>query len=675
MRKYLARDLIQLSSEEIWKLPEGKAIVTFDDGDVECYRSHIIGSYYTWWVIRLFPETPFLKEHIYTGDITYQNTITDLLNVLMRLAQETYGWTLDNETICQYGFSYINKLYNDIVQYASHAFTSMNAIDIGEVIYNPEVVEANTLKDGSHASVALAQQRFKDLVTRTDFLPMNPLMNSARQKIVNVDQVIQCVGVRGYSTDVDNYQFRYPNLGNFSLGIDKLYILAQESRTASKALYQQVVDLCDTEYFNRRLQISSMIIEHIYRGDSGYGTTLLPADCGSTEYIDWHIGNDELDNIVGMYRFDEESHTVKPIRSTDTHLKGKVVKLRSPLTCRHLHKYGVCSICYGELSKSIMPMTNVACEAAVETCEQISQNVLGVKHHDKSVDIDGFSGEDMVNIFVSSPTNKYRARFKKAYSQRKGLSLILSLNDAKSLADIFYGDSIDILVEPEITSFSMLGILTVDKDGIDVIEHFALSSTNRKAFLTHDVLRHIQKNGYSPYGKKNIIISMEGFDFDKDVIGIPPKRESVKDFMEAFAKTLETKLASEKRDWTDSSSLSEGLRELFNTVKGHINRPLVHIAILMASILIRSDDKINHDYRLPIDNKSRSIGKSKQLLTNRSFSAAMAFETQYSTIDDPDSTIIRHRPNHPFDHILMTDVGDLYQEYDRYHHRNRLDIP
>lgn len=51
-----------------------------------------------------------------------------------------------------------------------------------------------------------------------------------------------------------------------------------------------------------------------------------------------------------------------------------------------------------ELSKSIMPMTNAAYEAAYGRCEQISQKVLGIKHHDKYEHIEEY--KSIIEFFI-----------------------------------------------------------------------------------------------------------------------------------------------------------------------------------------------------------------------------------------------------------------------------------
>jgi hypothetical protein len=134
------------------------------------------------------------------------------------------------------------------------------------------------------------------------------------------------------------------------------------------------------------MALGLITLKNLYRGD-----------CGSTHYYKWKVrpGTEgtstesprkpDLDLIQGKFYLDEETNTLKAIKKTDTHLIGKTIKLRSPISgCNHTNHYGICEVCYGQLSDNIPPNTNLGQANGTMVCEKSSQGVMSVKHYDGS---------------------------------------------------------------------------------------------------------------------------------------------------------------------------------------------------------------------------------------------------------------------------------------------------
>ena len=91
------------------------------------------------------------------------------------------------------------------------------------------------------------------VLMKDSILSNNNLARAARGRFVRMGQIVQCVGPRGYATDIDSYIFKEPILQGFAYGITDLRGSMQESRSAAKAIFWQGDPMAESEYFNRQL--------------------------------------------------------------------------------------------------------------------------------------------------------------------------------------------------------------------------------------------------------------------------------------------------------------------------------------------------------------------------------------------------------------------------------------
>lgn len=103
-------------------------------------------------------------------------------------------------------------------------------------------------------------------------------------------------------------------------------------------------------------------------------------DCGSIYPVPLHIRNiSMLYKFVGRYyKEDLHDNEYKIIRKADQHLIGKLIYLRSPMTCAC--KDGICKTCYGKLYEINKDLESPGAFSAIKLTMPVSQDILSSKH-------------------------------------------------------------------------------------------------------------------------------------------------------------------------------------------------------------------------------------------------------------------------------------------------------
>jgi hypothetical protein len=139
----------------------------------------------------------------------------------------------------------------------------------------------NNVKDKLDSDSVKNSYRVFDKEMESPELRNNPVVLASKSGAVNNGQLKAMLNVGGYKTDANGKIFPYPVASSFMLGMENMYDIIVESRTAVKALYLSTVAIQSTETFAKELQLLAMYIEKIYRND----------DCGSTNYLEWIVSD------------------------------------------------------------------------------------------------------------------------------------------------------------------------------------------------------------------------------------------------------------------------------------------------------------------------------------------------------------------------------------------------
>lgn len=666
LRRINATKLLQYTTGQLWDMLTGKFILVFSDGEIETNDKMTLYSSYAWNFHRQFPNTPLLKMHHVQdllGDTRLgSNTHLDLLRNAMWSVYDHYMQTGQYEKL---GFKEIdfrdrlakmiyqinNQMYNDLIIRLEAYVTSLDIVDFMEVLNHPRIKAANDTVEPTAESIEATYAIISDTLLDGVSLPDNVLSKAARSQLVKINQLLQCVGPRGFLTDIDSSQFPHPIMRGYAMGIRSLHDSMIESRSAAKALTFSEAPLQQTEYFSRRLQLLGQSVQNLH-----------PGDCGTTEYLLWTVRGSETRNgkrmpgdlklLEGKYYLGDDGK-LKMVRTTDRQLVGKTIKMRSVLHCGHLDPYGVCSTCFGELHLSVPARTNIGQMCCTHLAQQSSQSVLSTKHLDSSASIEGIQLDQETRkwLRVSVDQNSYLL----AESLKgKGVKLLIASSQAPNFSDVKEVDNVRKLNSAHISQLEdiSLEVTTTSSKGVQLVEQIGLNVSvhRRMAFLTYDLLEYAQKNGWIIDNDGNYTIDMKDWNWNKNLLTLPMIHFNMSDHSKDIATLLESSVDQlyERDQNMDPDAI---LGQLYDLVNEKLSVNCAVLEVVLLSTMVISADKGN--YAMPKPWTTRGLGVMRMTMANRSASIAMAYEKHADFINSPVSFINRHRPDHPMDMILM----------------------
>lgn len=665
MIKIRARKLLALSTDELWDTLTGNFTLIFDDGEeLETNWRETVYSSYAWDFHRQYPNTPLVKKHHVRAILGKKRlgsgTHLDLLGNCMWAVWESYKGTVTRDILAARVYELTNKIYNEMSYRCEEYVASMDILDWLEVLDHPKIIAmkeevapaVHKSPDEGARMIKEAYSVIDDVLGNGIDLPRNPVSLAFRSKLVNANQVQQSIGPRGYLTDINSNQFRYPIIPGYVEGIRTLYDSVIESRSAAKALQFSKSPLQEAEYFSRRLQLMCQTIKHLHQD----------CDCGTKEYLRWQVRGVEFNEegdvsfagdlplLVGKYYLDETDGKLKAITGHETHLINKSIKLRSVIHCAHPDPYGVCSTCFGELSLSILDdRTNLGHMCCTSMAQKSSQSVLSVKHLDSSAAVEPVSltPEEKRLFRISNDGMSYLLADR---LKGKDVRLVIPAIYAPNITDVMANHNIDDLNIRQVSEMREVGVLVKEGNVEHPLERVKTFQNRRLGSMTYAMLRHIRKVGWDFDANNNYVIDMKGWDWSEAVLTLPLIHFNMSDHSKDIASRLESsKKEMEARD--KEVSPDSFVVELYNLVNDKLTVNLAVIEVVVYGAMIISAE--NDDYRLPKPWTDRGLGVMDMTMDRRSLSATMAYEGHYDVFISPESYTKKNRPDHPMDAILL----------------------
>lgn len=644
MRKYDARELWNMSREDIWKLPDGPMKIVFEDGTMKTNMRATVFSQYLGVFHRAYPKTPLLKKH-HLGDRQVSKGVElDILGAGLCDCFDVYGGNVDIEELSLIAYRTINKSFNDFTTNLKASVSTISILDFIDVVEHPEIKKANSEVEASQLSIDHTYRKITEVLNRPGELPGNTIARMAKSNLVSMGQILQCVGPRGYLTDIDSNIFKRPVIKGFTEGIGTLYDSMVESRSASKAAIFTSDPVADTQYFNREMQLLTSNIVRLHKGD-----------CGTTEYLLFKVKAGDLNKIAGKYYLGDDKK-LHEIKGSDKHLIGSLIKIRSVLKCKHTDTYGVCSTCFGSISYSIPANSNIGHIAATVMGEKISQKVLSTKHLDGSSKVDDFQVSAYDANYIRASVDKGDTVIKLAEKlDGKKVILTIDASQAANLGDVDYHE-LDKLSPSTLTTLTDVRFSIELKK--DVIEHITVpvSMGSRHSWLSGEAITYVKDKKWTLTDKGSYQIDLSDWDNDLPLFQLPMKHTDMLQYMKTIKKFIVSAKKSPKKSASfktlkDFEVVDRGLIEFYNLISSKLTINLVHLEIIILSCLVR--DSEGKDHRLPLDKSKGEVGSYKDNIDLRSLSAAMSYQGQSRKLTDVDSFLIKDRPDHPCDNLLM----------------------
>lgn len=647
MIHYHARDLLLMTNDQVWNLPDGPITLTFDSGEqlVTTVRKTIFSSY-IWAIHRQYPKTPLEPRHhvATTGIRLSAKSHLDLLSHAIWDCYDAYATSyIDLEVLAKHAYDITDEIYNDFTLRLEAYVTSISALDFVECLTNPAISKLRNdmfKADGvGEFNPDSTNSKIQKVLMTDVSLNGNAIAQIARSGLVRSGQIIQCIGARGKPTDIDSHIFRKPILSGFATGLTNLADLMMESRSASMSLYFTKDPMKKSEYFNRNIQLSCATLSNLHL-----------EDCGSRNYLPVSINNGSLlKDMVGICYYDEGSNSEKIIRKESRHLIGTVVKIRSVFTCQHPDRSGVCVRCFGELGLSIPRGTNLGHVCSSETQSKVGQLLLSNKHYVGSASADKIFINDYDKQFITTGKGDNYI-YINPYLNGSMYSIVVAEAEAANLSDIHAVDNVASLVPYRLSEITNVSFICGKEDN-NTTYPVCVSSGVRTASLSRDMLKYLKKRKWELDSDGNYVINMDEWDVTKPFMELPLKHFSTLDYMlqiEGFIKGGSTK---GRQSIMKYETPIAALMAFYDLVSLKLDVHLSYLQAIVLSTMVQS--RPERDYRLPLPRESGTPAHYKQLMDLRSLAPKMAYQGQLAAIYTPASYLIRNRPQHPLDFMLL----------------------
>lgn len=654
MNVYKARDLLNLSYNDLWALPSEWHKIVFDDGtEIITYDRITKISVLLWYPLKAHPTTPILRDYHLQYERVTSKSLVSYLNKVIWGIHEYSGEKVCPESLAKLAIEGKNWLYNETTVKLSRYVATLSMFDIADVYNHPLIRQANTNVEEStygieQVSYKMIQQAFDD----TTQFRGNSIIEGYRSGTQKLEQLLQAFGPRGYPTDINSDIFAHPVTVGYIDGIWDLYGSMVESRSGTKALLYNKELLRVTEYFNRKSQLIAQYVQRLHEGD-----------CGTPHWIDYPVLKSTLKCMKGKYYMRSDG-VMDWLRGNESHLIGTKIKMRSVLGCIHSDPSGICSICYGRLSFSIPKGTNIGQVSAVSMGDKITSSVLSTKHTDATSAVEQYKISGTELNYLRTGEVAETLYLKKALANQ-GYRLIVKRAEAQNLADVLMINDLSAYPATNASNLNQIGMIRT-VDGVDQGDILSVSLYNRKASLSTEMLQHIKRVGWEPDSRDNIMVDLRGFDFDLPFLTLPYKHVNMYEVMKRIQSFLHsgdnsdgTKLSSDKVGFTSKTYLKnykdpvDALAATVSLLNEKIKLNIVHCEVLVYAMMIRS--AANKDYKLPKPGIFGTFEKYNKLMMNRSLAGAMSFEKQHEPLNNPTSFLqsMQVRNDHPYDMAVM----------------------
>lgn len=655
MLRINAERLLTVSPDEVAKRCKGRFILVFQDKEIETSAHPTIVSSYFWQFHRRYPRIPLLSTH-HVDDLRLKRrfaarTPMTMMERLRWLVHDTYcnDPEYDSDALDQFMYYEVTGgVYNASVRLTGRDVNSIDMLDLIEIADYEPVRLAREANHGDEASISALYRATADALMNDPMMAHNRLSKTARSGLVNMAQVQQVVAARGYGADLSKGRFPISVKSSYLDGITSYYEQGVESRQAGISLGNSKTPLEKSEYQNRRFQLAGMYVQHLYPGDCGSQQFTYFTILGETynEHGDL-IAKSDLENLDGKYFLDDDD-VLKVIKPSDKHLIGRTVRMRSPGHCAHRSTAGVCEVCFGKLSDNVIKTDNIGQICTAYFGQRISQELLSTKHLLVSIVLLALSLTQDQMKFLELTPDRLEMLFRDVYAD-KDVQIIIDGGFATNLADLYLVDTVEQLIETDLTSLPWMGVV-IDGE----FERVQLQQENRTPSFTHAMLDHIRRMNVKLDEHNRYVIPMQGYDWSKPILMVPKRTYDTSDFAEQIRSIVESKKDDIKKKGSEARTYDNVLNTLYRHVVTRMSINIVNLEILLYAFTIR--DRDNHDYSLSKTYTRSEFGVKSEIFYNRSASAVLVFERQRDVLNDPKNYVNHNVMDHPFDALFLPEV-------------------
>lgn len=606
------RDIFQLPRQAVWTALQDDQIVIYED-QVEVRNTHkeLIFNRYCYDLFQFYPQTPITSvcdvRHI-IGDGYYNaDTHIKLLETIFKHICEhnQLHYYHQKEPLLKAVFQIVNTLFNEVVHRASASVSTIDATDFVNLMNTEQIKKTHTNLRPTPESIDRAYKEIKQYVNNGEI--QNRFVNAYRSKAINENQANQCIGPRGFVTDLNRKVFRKPVLNGFIRGMGNLYELITESLTAAKSLNASDTQIRTSEYASRRIQLLTMSV-----------TGVDIRDCGSTEYFELFLSQSLLENMKGKYYVKEDGQ-LDYLRGDETHLLDKNIKIRTTFGCHAHDPSKICTVCLGKISENFKENSNLGYTMTAFLMEKLTQAILSTKHLTHSVKkaLIQLSGAANKYFYADEENNIYLNKD----LDLTGLQLILPNSRLSKLVDALNLPHTNIALD-KIGELEVIGIRDT-KQKSPVSESVDISYRDRMSIITKQLLLYIKSVKTEADSRGNFVIPLDRFPKDMPIFHNPLKETNIISFVNRIASMIET----------TKDKVFDPHEKLMNIFTAVIEQFKCNMSVIEVIVYATTTQNVfNHNYRLGRNSPHMRVESKAPLFRSRSLSQLLIFEEQSKEI-------------------------------------------
>ena len=415
----------------------------------------------------------------------------------------------------------------------------------------------------------------------------------------------------GLKPDLDGNTITTPIDGNLLYGgLNSISNYFIDSNGGRKALIMSHINMGDSGYLTRKIMLSAMTVT-LANKDSCNTVNPLKVIIKTPAHLKRYIGREaRLSPSIGDYT---------TIKASDTHLIGKEIFVRSPITCAC--KHGVCDACYGKELAYINAGINIGAYGSAIMTNPIGQRVLSAKHLLTTVSD---------KITLSDDFYKYFSLNSNDIVISNDIDESISLDNYKLVINHEDIDTSENLDEGEMNS-SISKFFLKNKKDKSLTE---IKEIHGKAIYISPELS--QAMGIGVRAKPHYEINMVDLpDDDTPLFVIEIKNNELTRSLYDIMGLFDSAKKRESLGLYDITSINQAITDLM--IESDIDIRAVHYEVVLASMIRKQSDVLAHPDFSKSDamNDCQVLTVSGSLLKNPSLLLGLSFEKTKDQLIDP----------------------------------------
>jgi hypothetical protein len=517
------------------------------------------------WRANVIFSDPITEKDIYnvkTSDPNYIH-INKIMDIITERLVEREGEVTD--TICDCMSNIKNKLSELFRGYAAICCNTVSIYNIIQFknrskefksLLNTNLDESKSIKELEN-EVKNCEKRLERVIKEDPYNCFNPYLRSGRIKIGQLTRVLVAVGTR---PDIDKTILPKPIKRGYIHGLQDASEYFMETITARDAMLTKVDSVPISGLLSREI---NRLTSSIYINYDG------PKDCGTKHTLCYEVKNaDYLEMILGKYYV--EDGVLKTVSSSDTHLIGKIINLRSIICCAS--QDGVCPTCVGKTAKRLVG-TRIGCLPPIKLANPISNKAMGAKHDQttKSIEI---VNEALIKYFHCDGADFY---INPEYADSRQMYIVINQDDVEEL---IYSSNLDI-EDDTIDTRVQLSYAAIRDKGNDYI----LENEGMRIALSDEIIA--QKNTFidDPDDLDHALIPISKLDPGSPIFSVILDTEEISKYLSQFIATVDRKSVSRFQSY--DNLIEEMTRIVY---EAGLKPGIIHFESIVNCMLRSTDD-------------------------------------------------------------------------------------